>query len=493
MDLRTLLESPFTSNDDINNWGVPSDSLYTDHTARTGRASDAGHIYVPLVNNFTSGAFPFRQFAPRVNSSIISEEIYANVFSENCRNEADDGHFYARYYYAERHLYDDGYYDPDVDFEVCVKNDLRISPWNSKYHAVAQYQPLPDTNHLFADSVTRDRQDLIEELYYKTIDSNDGGLGYWKITSTTSLGYFEVPSSHNGHVPGPLLEKDPFIDDKVQISNNRDAYYVETHLSRRLENITYSGNATMNLTGHAIGPLASVAIALFGPHSFIDTRMSNPSNFIIPDGPDCGSRYCLIGRNCLHKKPLSDLMGSSRSCIDRFDSKTVSEVIQQVSSLLAYFTSQWQDSIGPALSHALYMANKLWMHLPIAGYRTHNQLRIYYDEGIRTKKPEISTVGIIVGSLFLGLHLLGLLVLVLYIVVMKPWSSRMGSEVMLKMGMVYWDELARSDTKEQWDRVVTMLPGFIGDERPEEAIGRMRLGAAAGLSRKKNKKFEILR
>ncbi|KAK7188375.1 uncharacterized protein CC84DRAFT_1123629 [Paraphaeosphaeria sporulosa] len=474
LSLRSLLELPFTSNDDINNWGTPPDSLYADDTARTDRSSAAGHIYVPLVNNFSSGAFPFRQFAPRMNSSIMSEEISSNDFGENCRNETENGHFYARYYYVEQHAYDDNYYNPDVDFEVCVTNDLRISPWN----------------------ITRDRQDLVEEMYYKTQDRNKGSLGYWKITSITSLGYFEVPSSQNGDVPGPLLEKDPFIDDKVQISENRNAHYKETHLRRRRDNVTYSGNATMLMSGYNKGPLTSVAIALFGPNSFVETRMSNPSNFVIPEDPDCGLRYCTTGRNlhsCIHNAPLYDFLGRSRNCIDIYDSGSVNKVIGQVSTLLFYFTARQQSSILPALSHALYMANKLWLHQPIAGYNTQGQLRIYYDEGIPTTKPELSNTGIIVGSFFLGLHLLGLLLLALYVARMKPWSSKMGSEVMLKMGMVYSDELARSETKQQWDRMVTTLPGFIGDERPVEEIGRMRLGAAAGLSRKRDRKFEILR
>ncbi|KAF9734774.1 hypothetical protein PMIN01_07677 [Paraphaeosphaeria minitans] len=452
-----LLESPFISNDDINNWGIPLDSLYSDHYAGTDRASAAGPTYVPLVNNFTSGAFPFRQFAPRMNSSLMSEELSSNEFEKNCNNETENGRFYAHYCYAEKHPYDDSYYDPDVDFEVCVTNDLRISPWN----------------------LTKDRQDLVEEMYFKTRDQNKGSLGYWKMT----------------YVSGPLLEKDPFIHDKVQISKNRNAHYKETHLSRRRDNVTYSGNATMIMINYNKRPLTSVAIALFGPYSFIDTRMSNPSNFVIPEDPDCDLRYCTTGRNlrsCIHKAPLYDFLDSSRSCIDAYDSGTVGRVIGQVSSLLFFFTQQQQYRILPTLSHTLYMANKLWLHQPTAGYRTQDQLRIYYDEGVPTTKPDMSDAGIIVGSLFLGLHLLGLLLLALYVARMKPWSSRMGSEVMLKMGMVYSDELARSETKQQWDRMVTTLPGFIGDEMPEE-IGRMRLGAAAGLSRKRDRKFEILR
>ncbi|KAF2437852.1 hypothetical protein P171DRAFT_174447 [Karstenula rhodostoma CBS 690.94] len=381
LDLRSLLESPFTSNDDINNWGVPYHLPHADYSTRTVRISDAGPIYAPLVNNFTSGVFPFPQFAPRMNSLITFEKINEDVFRENCRNETENVGFYARYYYIEPSSYgSSGWRNPDVDFKVCMTNDLRSSPWNT----------------------TRDRQDLIEELYYKTFDPIKAPyLTYWKITSTTSLGYFEVPSSQNGYVPGPLLDKDPFIDDKVQIANNRISNYDERHLLRRLENLTYSGNATMNRSGYHKSPLASVAIALFGPYSFIDTRMSNPSNFVVPDDPDRNLRFDAITSNCVYKAPLFDLLSSPKGCISQYDSGTASSVISQVSSLLYYFSSQQQENIVPVLSNALYMASKIWLPQRVAGLRSDDtQLRVYFNKGTPTKKPKISNTGIILVRCF---------------------------------------------------------------------------------------------
>ncbi|KAL1598862.1 hypothetical protein SLS60_008005 [Paraconiothyrium brasiliense] len=473
LNLRSLFESPFTANDDINNWGVPYDPYEGKYVYSSDRRHDAGHTYVPLVNNFTSGVFPLQQFAPQINSSVAFANITEAEFREKCRNETNDGGFYARYYYVEQStVQDDTYYDPDVDFEVCMTNDLRVSPWN----------------------MTRDRQDITEELYYKTLSSSWRDATYWKITSATSLGYFEVPSERNGRVAGPLLDRDPFSNDKVQIEKNRRAYYKDTHLYRRGSNISYSGNATMNLSGYNKGPLASVAVALFGPYSFIGARMSNPSAFVLaPDAVSDSGR--LIGSgNCVYKRPLASwTANSAAACFEHYGSTDVHMIIQQVTQTLYFWTESYLDDTLEALSHALFMANKLWLNQPTAGYDTENQLRIYYDAGIPTTKPEISNTGIIVGSLFMVLHLLGLLLLTIYTVMMKPWSGKMGSEIILKMGMVYSDELARSETEDQWKRTVVRLPGYIGDERPEEVIGRLRFGAAAGLSTKKDRRFEILR
>jgi hypothetical protein len=135
LDLRSLFESPFKSDDDINNWGVPY-HIYQDYLSDP---IDAGHTYIPLSRNFSSGAFPIQQFAPRINSSIASVEITETEFKDNCRNETDNGGFYARYLYVESSSTRQSTHDYSfVDFEVCMTNDLRISPWNSESRNTAQ-------------------------------------------------------------------------------------------------------------------------------------------------------------------------------------------------------------------------------------------------------------------------------------------------------------------------------------------------------------------
>lgn len=492
--LRSLFESPFASDNDVNNWGIPYElddgSIYS---YRNSRKKDAGHTHVPLVKNFSTGAFPLPQFVPRINSSLVYENITKAAFDQNCRNETENGGFYARYYYVEpSSIRENTYYNTEVDFEVCMTNDLRISPWNSKSRT-DDIPSLTYTNYIPANSVTRDRQDISEELYLRTIDDNNNT--YWKITSSTSLGYFELPSARNDGIPGPLLDKDPFVNDKTQIRANRLENYNSTYLTERAENISYSGNATLALSGFSKGPLASVAIALFGPHSFVGTRMSSPSNFVLSLDPEPDYLSYTSYQDCVYNQPLANWIGRiGLNCFTSFGSKDEKSIVRQVSRTLDMFTEYRIEDTKVALSHALYMANKLWLNQPIDDYSYNNvQLRVYYDEGIPTAKPEISNAGIIVGSLFLALHLMGLLMLTIYVVLMKPWSDRMGSEIMLKMGMVYSDELARSETKHQWKMAVTKLPGFVGDERPEEAVGQLRLGAAASLSRVADKRFEALR
>ncbi|KAF2742273.1 hypothetical protein M011DRAFT_374460, partial [Sporormia fimetaria CBS 119925] len=92
-------------------------------------------------------------------------------------------------------------------------------------------------------------------------------------------------------------------------------------------------------------------------------------------------------------------------------------------------------------------------------------------------KTSIPFVGMIVGSVLLGAHLLGLLMLVLYACFMQPWTSWLGSEVMISMGATYADVLSAAEGKKQWRQAAAACPGFIGDETPDEEIGRLAFGA----------------
>lgn len=439
------MQSPYSSSDDTNLWGQ-GDSWYADRMAyESGEAPSLA--YVPLASDFTTGAFPIAQYAPRISSSISYTAITPDEFTKNCRNETDKGWFYAKYERDEEYR--------TVSLEACMPVDLRKSPWN----------------------VTRDRQDLEEELYLNILSStsSDTGPTYWKASAKSSLGYFELPSEANGNTQGELLDKDPFEHDKTQLSEN---------IGKRAENVSYTGELTLS-AGVNRGPLASVALALFGRWSFVESRMSNASKFVHPRE----------AADCVYRSPLSSWLDEDR-CIYNVDSLDESDVYEQVGDFLRHFSSSDnKKDLLIGLNNALFMANKLWLGDTAALKRRDVEpiIKVTYDEGIHTHKPKISQVGFIVGSLLLGAHLLGLLALAIYVTVMKPWSKTMGAEVMLKMGMAYSDELASLETKRQWESTVTKMPGFIGDAKPSEAVGELQLGALAGLSRKDGRKFAILK
>jgi hypothetical protein len=114
------------------------------------------------------------------------------------------------------------------------------------------------------------------------------------------------------------------------------------------------------------------------------------------------------------------------------------------------------------------------------------------DMGIDTHKPKISNAGIIVGCVFRGMHLFGLLALALYTVWGEPWAKELGAEAMIKIGSAYADRLNGVGEKE-WSHAVRELPGFIGDASPNKSVGKMRMGAVAPLRTRGQRRFEILR
>lgn len=85
-----------------------------------------------------------------------------------------------------------------VQFRWCVPGAYDVSPW----------------------TLSRDRQDIAEELFLDVVAPVASTLGQVDVnnvvrlnnfslhcTSSTTRGYFELPSNHNQHQPGPLLEK----------------------------------------------------------------------------------------------------------------------------------------------------------------------------------------------------------------------------------------------------------------------------------------------
>ncbi|KAJ4291821.1 hypothetical protein N0V90_009717 [Kalmusia sp. IMI 367209] len=450
MKLRTLMESPFSSGDDINHRGTLVDPyLRSLNPTRLDNLT-----YVPFGPNFSTGAYPDPQYAPRINSTAEYVNIAESEFKQNCRNETENGGFYALYEFESETAF------ANISLEACMTADLRVSPWKS----------------------TRDRQDITEVLYLRTRQNYyRNNMTYYKLVANTSLGYFELPGELNGNTPGPLLDKDPIVSDSKQIMKHR--------YDKRAGNVTYVGDSHL-LSKFDQGPLATVALALFGPYSFIGSRMSNPSSFVVPADSIDDDGLPVAPAACIHRIPLALWLGSS-GCIYQENSLREIQIIGHVETFLASFDEDGEyGHMSAAISNALYMANKFWLSGSSASGPS---LRVFSDQGIQLMKPKISHTNMIAASAFLGAHLLGMLLLAVYVGLMRPWSSKMGSAVMVRMGTVYADVLARSETDEQWRKAVTELPGFIGDDRPDDEVGCMRLGAASGLSTSRNRTFEVLR
>jgi hypothetical protein len=141
--------------------------------------------------------------------------------------------------------------------------------------------------------------DIVEELYLNISTSFHSSLDkdFYKATDKTSLGYFQLPSAHNGYIAGPLLDKTtlPEVDEWDYSVSHRIR-----NLERRGSNDTYVDNVAQ-VVGLNIGLLTSLALALFSEGSFIDTRLSNPSAYIVRERPDTSQTEDINKNTCKNK------------------------------------------------------------------------------------------------------------------------------------------------------------------------------------------------
>lgn len=74
------------------------------------------------------------------------------------------------------------------------------------------------------------------------------------------------------------------------------------------------------------------------------------------------------------------------------------------------------------------------MHNKDEKFGIFRQLKIHQDPGEDVVMPSISLAGIIVVSVFLGIHLLGLLLLALYAAFSPTWTDHLDAFAMMRLG-----------------------------------------------------------
>ncbi|KAF2264622.1 hypothetical protein CC78DRAFT_223531 [Lojkania enalia] len=393
--------------------------------------------FVELPSNFSTGTVGQPQFAPRVSSNTSYDEITEDEFRA-CRNETENGGFYAAYNFTTPSNYEYGVI-------ACMEGDKRVSPW----------KPI------------RDRQDISEDLYLQF--AIDQRIYYLKASANTSLGYFELPSYSNGNRPGPLLDKDPLGPDSTQVMGNS--------IQKRLVAAdTHPGNKTLISVVNR-GPLTTFALALFGNNSYIARHVNHPEAYTEtrPAWIDDRTRRPDTWL-CVEVSPLSTFM--RLPCVAEW--QTINNGLKPVVDWLAAMATY--DVFESALGAGVFLANKLWLGTSNRLSDERN-LMIDYDPGTEMLKPKISKRAIIAGSVLLGIHLLGLWVLAVYTAIMMPWANGFG-EVMLRVGASLSDEIKIVDGVLK-GKTLDGLPGFIGDAAPAEHVGRIGVGAAEGMRRKR--------
>lgn len=457
--LRNMMDTISANDVDAHLWGLNVkrsewklsllDPPYYSRNLPTWR--DRYPFFSELPSNFSTGLVE-HQYAPRINSTTNVTSVSDDEFRAGCQNSTDNGGFYVQY----QKTY--GYVSRDyVRFALtaCMPGDKRQSPWRG----------------------TRDRQDITEQLYLNITLPNLGEPRIVKITTNTSLGYFELPNRWNNEIYGPLLDKDPYPNNKVP------TWKSITGLPKRdLTNISYSGNSTLITVGNQ-GPLTLLADALFGNGSFIETRLRSPAAFTETRPNFNGDERRPNTWVCRQLYPLG--MALKANCISDYDTASADGPIWSWLSQLSTDKVKLQS----AFTYGIWAANKNWLG-PANSRSDPKQVNtVFYVEGIETFKPRISQLKIIVGSVFLGLHLIGLWILAIVASFTRTWTKTLGAEAMLQVGMAH--AIPLSSAEKAWRKEAGRLPGYIGDARPGGDVGLMEMGAKTKLT--SHRKYELLR
>ncbi|RDW61837.1 uncharacterized protein DSM5745_10509 [Aspergillus mulundensis] len=421
-----------------------------------------------LPSGFHTGLF--RQFLPRINSTAQYQVITEAEFPEDC--DQIQGAFFAEYTNTSRYM-------PGSDMmqtwglRACMPADVTQSPWRA----------------------TRDRHTFSEDLYLDvklvnySIAMTRPERGFFRVTLTTTTGYFELPNYMNGGVAGFLLDKDPteLCDDRCQSQGTIKNPDQDASRTRRDTEITPASNALQDIRNK--GPLLTIALALFGQGSFIESHARQPEAYAATVIYDYNKDQNPAHSACRYLKPFGYMLESIRlECISNSAGGVNGwDVRDLIAEWLNSFHT-FPETLANAFTGAAYLSHKAWMDHstedPDAPYVYGGGFRVSFDMGRLRQKPVISRAGVIVVSALLGVHVLSLLALGCYAAWSPRWTRRLDSFAILRVGgaiarhvplwMVYKTSLVRE---------LDGLPGWIGDQMPEgEAVGMLGLGGPARLS-----------
>ncbi|OQD62998.1 hypothetical protein PENPOL_c010G03226 [Penicillium polonicum] len=378
-----------------------------------------------------------RQFAPRFNSSLHWESLDNGEFPSNCSGIA----FFRNYTVSHKEEIRNA---DKYQIAVCMLGNLTETPFKR----------------------TRNRQDFNETLFVTSHGSKNVQTTF-KLTLSTTLGYFELPNDHLGSHYGPLLDSDPLATcsrPECESQNNDEATISRRDaLPERYPNGTYNGTFYLEFVASK-GPLALITLALFGQDAFIDTKSHNLTKVRDQSSP--------LNSICYEYAPLALLLGQKElPCNNGY----ITPGTTWVNSF-----SNPQKAI-PALNQAAFLANQAILQATAGSSVLYIQRRSHLEY----LRPEISTGTIIGLSVLIGVFLFLLLSLCVMTLTKVAWAGSLDSHAIVKMSAALSESLPLSEDWEKdskkTEELLDLLPGYIGDAEPEAPVGRLAVGAEGGL------------
>ncbi|KAK2802463.1 hypothetical protein FQN51_004526 [Onygenales sp. PD_10] len=362
------------------------------------------------TNTADTGLFEGHSF--RFNSSVKCTNVTEDMFPQPCNG------FTAAY--VTNGTNTDGS-SKRLEFQVCAPGDPQRFAW----------------------SMTRDRQDIEEEVYLRFNDvamsslfAGDSGLKNSSLTqrctSRTSAGYFMLPNRNNGHAIGPLLDTFDLLasHDPQMVFENEG----QGHSKPPSDMILGDAYPIPPVSkSPALGPLLTATISLFGPSTFFSTR-ANATSAPTPDASTDG---------CIDPVPFYYISRTSSSphmpdyipqsvCASNSPSDYQKDLNNWLSNL--FLADKFPEhTTEDVFTQAVFHANKATLSRAAAVERYRRMLLT--DSGVETRLLRMSTAAIVVISIVIFLHLAGLMVLAYSASKNPTWTETLDAFAILKLGL----------------------------------------------------------
>lgn len=266
----------------------------------------------------------------------------------------------------------------------------------------------------------------------------------------TTAGLFEMPNVQNGQLAGPLVSN----------SSCATGYECngETHISPRYSDLNPS----------AIGPLATITLALFGPGSFADTQQTAPTYYSMEIN-ETGWKFFLdssaAGNSQLPLAPLGFQAG-----LDDYPPD-------------AWFGSFSASSAGA--SSAFTQAGFLAIKAMFDSNSDYGTMQIFSNNDVleQITLPSMSLPAVIACSILFGLYMIPLLFLALYAASSHRWTNTLDAFTMLRMGAALSQKdlpllIGKSKRK---IKILDNLPGVVRDiSGPDDQVRQLAFGVEGG-------------
>ncbi|KAI0875307.1 hypothetical protein GGS24DRAFT_455705 [Hypoxylon argillaceum] len=325
----------------------------------------------------------------------------------------------------------------------------------------------PGNSSQFPFTASRNRQDIVEELFIDLVLSSNPTFGYFvpnvtlHCTASTSRGYFELPNEQNKYVAGPLLDEWP--SPEYILKNTDDYRGLSADYARpTVEDPSLSYDDVTRMSSSAgqpfgsdsyykstPGPLMVSAQALFGNYSFVQWFADNVTEMTPLQA------YASV---CEHGSiPFSQIeyfftSASSRPIASCFNAAgniqralshgpnpipgLLDDLDSDLTLVLATHVGTFNDTdiAKYALEISMYLANRAILVHTALNEQILDYRSIYFSPGSVFQRPIVNTPSLVVITILIAAQLLGLVLVAILTYSVPTWTSTLGALEVTQIG-----------------------------------------------------------